>query len=110
MSRFHPASLYQSFADPVMLFWTYSRFSIRIDPAIGALGEGNTIVQEDSVAMPFNAKSPPANNLYGVGYTVEKTTIETSGWADAAPEKNRIFKVRSVSPGLTSSRNYRAQG
>jgi hypothetical protein len=81
--------------------WILSRFSIRIDPAIGALGEGNTIIQEDSVAMPFNARSPPANNLYGVGYTVEKTTIETSGWADAAPEKNRVFKVRSLLAALS---------
>lgn len=51
--------------------------------------------------MPFNARSPPANNLYGVGYTVEKTTIETSGWADAAPEKNRVFKVRSLLAALS---------
>lgn len=68
-------------------------FSIRIDPAIGALGEGNTVVQEDSVPMPFDRANPPANNPWGVGYTVEKTVIEKSGWADAAPFKNRVFKV-----------------
>jgi primary-amine oxidase len=68
-------------------------FSIRIDPAIGALGEGNTVIQEDSVPMPFDRADPPANNPWGVGYTVEKTVIEKSGWADAAPFKNRVFKV-----------------
>lgn len=69
-------------------------FSMRIDPAIGALGEGNTVVQEDSVPMEFDPVNPPKNNPYGVGYTVEKTPFEISSWADAAPEKNRIFKVR----------------
>ncbi|ORY31202.1 copper amine oxidase [Naematelia encephala] len=72
-------------------------FSIRIDPAIGGLGEGNTVMQEDSVPMEYDPTSPPKNNPYGVGYTVKKETIETSGWADAAPEKNRIFKV--INPG-----------
>jgi primary-amine oxidase len=69
-------------------------FSVRIDPAIGKLGEGNTVVQEDSVPMAFDPDSPPEDNFYGVGYTVEKSPITTSGWADAAPEKNRVFKVR----------------
>jgi primary-amine oxidase len=56
-------------------------------------GTENTIVQEDSVAMPFDVRARPANNPYGVGYTVEKTPIRLSGWADAAPEKNRVFKM-----------------
>lgn len=43
--------------------------------------------------MHFDKTNPPANNLYGVGYTVEKTPITRSGWADAAPEKNRVFKM-----------------
>jgi len=43
--------------------------------------------------MRFDKANPPNNNLYGVGYTVEKTPIKTSGWADAAPAKNRIFKM-----------------
>ncbi|KAI5481480.1 hypothetical protein MNV49_004237 [Pseudohyphozyma bogoriensis] len=66
-------------------------FSIRIDPAID--GYNNTVVQEDSVAMPFSAANPPANNPWGVGYTVEKTPFEESGFADAAPHKNRVFKI-----------------
>jgi primary-amine oxidase len=43
--------------------------------------------------MPFSASNPPANNQWGVGYTVEKTPIEVSGTADAAPFKNRVFKI-----------------
>jgi primary-amine oxidase len=66
-------------------------FSVRLDPCID--GHNNTVVQEDSVAMKFDKTNPPANNLYGVGYTVEKTPITRSGWADAAPEKNRVFKM-----------------
>ncbi|WWC62350.1 uncharacterized protein I303_104946 [Kwoniella dejecticola CBS 10117] len=66
-------------------------FSIRIDPSVD--GDENTIVQEDSVAMPFDKSNPPADNRWGVGYTVQKTPITQSGWADAAPEKNRVFKI-----------------
>jgi len=66
-------------------------FSMRIDPSID--GHSNTVVQEDSVAMPFDASDPPADNKWGVGYVVEKTPITQSGWADAAPEKNRVFKM-----------------
>ncbi|EJT47730.1 hypothetical protein A1Q1_03416 [Trichosporon asahii var. asahii CBS 2479] len=71
-------------------------FSIRIDPAID--GHNNTVVQEDSVPMPFDAKNPPENNKWGVGYTVEKTPITRSGGADAAPHKNRVFKI--VNPNV----------
>lgn len=43
--------------------------------------------------MPFDKANPPANNLYGVGYVVEKTPITVAGWADADPAKNRVFKM-----------------
>lgn len=66
-------------------------FCIRIDPAID--GHDNTVVQEDSVTMPYDKNSPPENNRWGVGYTVEKTPIKKSSGADAAPEKNRVFKI-----------------
>lgn len=67
------------------------RFSARIDPAID--GHCNTVVQEDSVPMPYDVNNPPANNPYGVGYVVEKTPIKVSGFADAKPEANRVFKI-----------------
>ncbi|KAK4687181.1 primary-amine oxidase, partial [Tremellales sp. Uapishka_1] len=66
-------------------------FSFRIDPAID--GHENTVVQEENVPMPFDKKNPPKDNLYGVGYLVEKTPIKVAGWADAAPLNNRVFKI-----------------
>jgi Cu2+-containing amine oxidase len=71
-------------------------FSLRIDPAIGQLGQGNTVIQEDSIPMAFDPKNPPSNNQYGVGYTVQKTPIVQSGHADANPQTNRIFKVSQI--------------
>ncbi|BEI82479.1 hypothetical protein CcaverHIS002_0303470 [Cutaneotrichosporon cavernicola] len=70
-------------------------FSVRIDPAVD--GHNNTVVQEDSVPMPFDKKNPPENNKWGVGYTVEKTPGVRSGGFDAAPEKNRVFKITNPS-------------
>ena len=52
-------------------------FSIRMDTAID--GNKNTVVQEDSLPMPVDDDVNP----YGVGYTVAKTPIKTSGFADA---------------------------
>ncbi|KAK6906461.1 hypothetical protein I204_00732 [Kwoniella mangroviensis CBS 8886] len=75
-------------------------FSVRMDPAIGGLGEGNTVVQEDSVPMAYDPKNPPKNNPWGVGYTVEKTPMEKSGFANAAPHKNRVFKI--INPSRTN--------
>ncbi len=49
-------------------------FSLRIDPSID--GQENTVVQEDSVAMPFEVKNAPRHIPFGVGYVVEKTTID----------------------------------
>jgi primary-amine oxidase len=66
-------------------------FCLRIDPAID--GDNNTVVQEDSVPMPFDKANPPEDNKYGVGYVIEKTSIDQAGFADAAPEKNRVFKM-----------------
>lgn len=66
-------------------------FCVRIDPSID--GHENTVVQEDAVPMPFDAANPPENNRWGVGFVVEKTPIKRSGFADAAPEKNRVFKI-----------------
>lgn len=43
--------------------------------------------------MPYSSANPPANNLWGVGYTIQKTPFDVSGFADAAPEKNRVFKI-----------------
>ncbi|CAK9783439.1 hypothetical protein CC85DRAFT_282174 [Cutaneotrichosporon oleaginosum] len=70
-------------------------FSVRIDPSID--GHNNTVVQEDSVTMPYDKANPPENNRWGVGYVVEKTPVTRSGGYDAAPEKNRVFKITNPS-------------
>lgn len=74
-------------------------FCVRIDPSID--GHENTVVQEDSVPMPYDKRSPPEDNRWGVGYVVEKTPIKVSGGADAAPLKNRAFKI--VNPNKTNA-------
>jgi len=62
-------------------------FTMRIDPAID--GHKNTIVQEDVVSLPISKERNP----YGNAFVVEKQVIKKSGWADAAPQKNRVFKI-----------------
>jgi primary-amine oxidase len=66
-------------------------FSIRIDPAID--GHNNTVVQEDVVTMPWDPAQDNPENPFGTGFVLEKTLIKTSGWADAAPQLNRVFKI-----------------
>ncbi|EXJ76256.1 uncharacterized protein A1O5_00764 [Cladophialophora psammophila CBS 110553] len=62
-------------------------FCLRIDPMIDGLE--NTVIQEDTVAIPYSRQENPNGNAW----KVVKTPVESSGFADAAPEKNRVFKV-----------------
>jgi len=62
-------------------------FAVRIDPAID--GQANTVVQEESHSVPMNDKTNPMGNYY----EVRQTPITQSGWADAAPQHNRVFKI-----------------
>ena len=62
-------------------------FSMRIDPMID--GQFNTVIQEDSVAVPQNEETNP----HGNAWTIEKSPFERSGFADAAPFANRHFKI-----------------
>jgi len=66
-------------------------FAVRIDPAID--GHANTVIQEESIAEPMNAKTNPKGNYY----RVVQTPITRSQWADAAPLSNRIFKIVNTS-------------
>lgn len=59
-------------------------FALRIDPAID--GDKNTFVEEDSIAMPFDA-----NNPAGVGYITKQRKLATSGYSEAQP--NRVHKI-----------------
>lgn len=62
-------------------------FCMRIDPMID--GANNTIVQEDSVAVPQSEEENP----HGNAWRIVKTPFEKAGFADAAPFANRCFKM-----------------
>lgn len=62
-------------------------FCLRIDPAID--GHKNTVLYEDSLAVPMNQKTNPHGNFY----EVRQTNIEHSQWLDAKPEANRVIKM-----------------
>ncbi|KJR88913.1 primary-amine oxidase [Sporothrix schenckii 1099-18] len=51
-------------------------FSLRVDPMVA--GHGNTVVYQDTVALPRD----PRLNPHGVGYTVATTPLTTSGPLD----------------------------
>lgn len=61
-------------------------FNIRIDPAID--GHENTVVYEDSYAIPFSEENP-----HGTAWRIRKTPVTNEGWVDAQPSSNRIFKI-----------------
>ncbi|RAO73983.1 uncharacterized protein BHQ10_009995 [Talaromyces amestolkiae] len=65
-------------------------FSFRIDPAID--GFKNTVIYEDSVAMPEDD-----NNPYGCGYISQETILKKSGTAQTSVERHRVFKIRNDS-------------
>ncbi|KGO38825.1 Copper amine oxidase, N2-terminal [Penicillium expansum] len=73
-------------------------FCLRIDPMID--GVRNTLVQEDCVALPETDDENP----FGNAWKVEKSIFEKSTFADAAPEKNRVFKI------INESRTNRVSG
>ncbi|KAK3068674.1 hypothetical protein LTS18_000567, partial [Coniosporium uncinatum] len=62
-------------------------FCVRMDPAID--GHANTVVIEESHAVPRNPKTNPHGNYY----EVRQTPVTTSTFADASPMDNRIFKI-----------------
>lgn len=63
-------------------------FSLRVDPMVGGR-EGNKVVYEEAVPLPRDAKENP----HGVGYTVRRTPVATSGGYDLDTSKNRTFKI-----------------
>ncbi|KAL2127438.1 hypothetical protein VTI74DRAFT_10742 [Chaetomium olivicolor] len=77
-------------------------FSLRIDPMIG--GHGNAVVFDETVAIPRDPKLNP----HGVGYTVERTEVKTSGGFDLDIGKNRTFKV--INPAVHNQVNGAAVG
>jgi primary-amine oxidase len=77
-------------------------FSLRIDPMIA--GHGNSIMYEEAVPIPRDPKLNP----HGVGYTVQKTEVDTSGGYDLDPGKNRTFKI--INPAVHNAINGAAVG
>ena len=67
-------------------------FCVRIDPCID--GTQNTILYEESHALPWDEEINP----YGNGYEIKQTVMEKSSWADSAPEHNRVFKI--INPNI----------
>ena len=61
-------------------------FCLRIDPAID--GHKNSLVVEESHAMPEDKSNP-----FGVGYCTKSHTVEKEGGHDLSFEKNRVFKI-----------------
>lgn len=59
-------------------------FSLRIDPCID--GDNNTLIEEDSVAMPWDSSNPS-----GTGYVTKKNPLTTSTYSDSAV--NRVHKI-----------------
>lgn len=51
-------------------------------------GLENTVVQEESILCADAEENP-----YGNAWKLSKTYVEKSGFMDAAPEKNRVFKI-----------------
>lgn len=62
-------------------------FSLRIDPMMD--GQFNTVIQEDSIAVPQSEEENP----HGNAWRIAKTPFEKSGFGDAAPFANRAFKI-----------------
>lgn len=74
-------------------------FCLRIDPAID--GWQNSVVQEEAVSLPISAERNP----FGNAFVTEKKVIKTSSYADAAPHKNRVFKIINPSKFNPHSKN-----
>lgn len=64
-------------------------FAARLDPAVDGLS--NTLVQEESLPVPMNAKTNPHGNYY----KVEQTVIKQAAALDLCAEKHRVFKVQN---------------
>jgi primary-amine oxidase len=77
-------------------------FSLRIDPMVA--GYGNTVAYDEAVAIPRDPKLNP----HGVGYTVRRTEVESSGGYDLDPGKNRTFKI--INPAVRNAVNGAAVG
>lgn len=65
-------------------------FCLRIDPAVD--GRDNRLVQEESLPLDMDERTNPNGNLY----EVRQSTIRESAGLDAAPDRNRVFKIQNI--------------
>lgn len=63
-------------------------FSLRVDPMVGGRG-AQQVVYDEAHPLPRD----PVENPHGVGYTVRRTPITTSGGYDLDTAANRTFKI-----------------
>ncbi|KAK3937146.1 copper amine oxidase 1 [Diplogelasinospora grovesii] len=77
-------------------------FSLRIDPMIA--GHGNSIICDEAVPLPRDAKLNP----HGVGFTVKHTEIDTSGGYDLDASRNRVYRI--LNPAVRNPVNGAAVG
>lgn len=78
-------------------------FSLRIDPNVGSLTEGNQLVYSEALPMPLDDFNP-----HGNGYFVKDTLVTHSTGLDLAPDNNRIFKI--VNPNQKNKINGKQIG
>ncbi|KIW33597.1 hypothetical protein, variant [Cladophialophora immunda] len=85
-------------APGVMAPYHQHLFCLRIDPAVG--GWKNSLVVEESHAMPLESQDPTIHNPFGVGYTTRAETVRKECGLDLDHTVNRVFKI--VNEGVTN--------
>ncbi|ROW03854.1 hypothetical protein VPNG_07256 [Cytospora leucostoma] len=79
-------------------------FSLRVDPMVGGREGHQQVVYDEAVALPRSE----GENPHGVGYTVRRTVVDTSGGYDLDVERNRTYKI--VNTGVRNKVNGKAVG
>lgn len=74
-------------------------FSLRVDPMVGGRNGHQQVVYDEAEALPISEKENP----HGVGYTVRRTAVTTSGGYDLDSSRARTFKI--VNTGVRNSVN-----
>ncbi|OQV04226.1 Copper amine oxidase, enzyme domain-containing protein isoform 2 [Cladophialophora immunda] len=85
-------------APGVMAPYHQHLFCLRIDPAVA--GWKNSLVVEESHAMPLESQDPTIHNPFGVGYTTRAETVRKECGLDLDHTVNRVFKI--VNEGVTN--------
>ncbi|CZT46700.1 related to peroxisomal amine oxidase (copper-containing) [Rhynchosporium secalis] len=88
-------SAYGNVVSPGVLAQNHQHiFAVRIDPAVD--GAANTVVTEESHAVPTSAERNPRGNFYEV---VQNEILKSTS-LDAAPQLNRVIKM--INPNIVN--------